>query len=70
MNVTGMVGGGGWWGAVVVSAEETLQQHSGEECRRGDVGEKERGSASVDRMDVAGQRWKRNGERAEGTGGT
>lgn len=29
-------------------------------------GQKERGSATVDRMDVAGQWWKRNGARARG----
>ena len=49
-------GGGG------VSAEEWSE----EECRWRGVGrkEKEKARLSVDRMDVAGPRWKRNGERA------
>lgn len=64
MNVTEMVVAGGW-GVVGVSRGDTSAAFWRRMLLRRS-GQKERGSASVDRMDVAGQWWKRNGARARG----
>lgn len=53
----------GWWGGV--SGGDTSAAFWRRMSLRRSGG-KERGSASVDGMDVAGQWWKRNGERVRG----